>query len=119
MRLSFFVVISFITGGWIMGTSAIYEYAATIIAPVYCELKYCATKIDVGPSAAPIIDIAAASLSWKPTTRASSNVMNIPSCAAAPKSRSLGFESNGPKSIIAPMPINRSNGNSSLAIPAL
>ena len=34
IRRSFFVVSSFITGGWIMGTSAIYEYAATIIAPL-------------------------------------------------------------------------------------
>ena len=33
--LSFLVVKSFIIGGWIIGTSDIYEYAATAIGPIY------------------------------------------------------------------------------------
>ena len=47
--------------GWIMGTSAIYEYAATIMAPRYPLLKVRATKIEVGLSAAPIMPIEEAS----------------------------------------------------------
>ena len=33
IRLSSFVVRSFIIGGWMTGTSAMYEYAATAIGP--------------------------------------------------------------------------------------
>ena len=39
----------------------------------------------------------------------------MPNWAAAPKSISQGFSSSGPKSIIAPMPMNSSSGNASLA----
>ena len=46
-------------------------------------------------------------------------VKNIPNCAAAPNIISFGFESSGPKSIIAPIPIKRISGNSSFDIPAL
>ena len=42
-------------------------------------------------------------------------VKKMPNCAAAPKSSILGFESKGPKSIIAPMPMNSSSGSASLA----
>ena len=42
-------------------------------------------------------------------------VKKMPNCAAAPKSSILGFESSGPKSIIAPMPMNSSSGSASLA----
>ena len=101
-----------------MGTRAMYEYAATIIAPRYFELKYWATKIDVGPSAAPIIAIDAASFNSKPSREARLSVKNIPNCAAAPKIISFGLDNSGPKSIIAPMPINSSNGKSSFAMPA-
>ena len=50
---------------------------------------------------------------------ATKNVKKIPNCAAAPKSISHGFLSRGPKSIIAPIPINSKSGNNSFAIPAL
>ena len=45
---------------------------------------------------------------------ARNRVKKMPNCAAAPKSISHGFASSGPKSIIAPMPMNSSSGNSSL-----
>ena len=50
---------------------------------------------------------------------AAHSVKKMPNCAAAPKIISFGLESRGPKSIIAPMPMNRIRGNSSLAMPAL
>ena len=91
--------------------------AATMIAPRYLELSIIATTIEVGPSAAPITAMEAASLRSK-NIEAVQRVKNMPNCAAAPKIISLGFESIGPKSIIAPTPINSSNGKSSFAIPA-
>ena len=78
-----------------------------------------ATNIDVGPSAAPIIPIDAASFKSNPSNTAKAKVKNIPNCAAAPNKSILGFESSGPKSIIAPIPINKRSGNNSFAIPAL
>ena len=53
--LSSTVVKAFIIGGWITGTKAIYEYAATAIAPNSSGANAEAIKIDVGPSAPPII----------------------------------------------------------------
>ena len=47
--------------------------------------------MDVGPSAAPIIAIDAASVRSNPRSRAILNVKNIPNCAAAPKSINLGL----------------------------
>ncbi len=108
---------SLITGGCTIGTSAIYEYAATIIAPMYFDPNCVATNIEVGPSAAPMIAIDAASLMSKPSSDAILSVKKIPNCAAAPKNISFGLVSSGPKSIIAPMPMNKSSGNSSFAIP--
>ncbi len=66
---SFSVVRSFIIGGWIIGTSDIYEYAATAIGPrrAVCP-SFPARKIDVGPSAPPMIEIAAAALSLNSRT---------------------------------------------------
>ena len=50
-----------------IGTKAIYEYAATAIGPRYSVCPSLpARKIEVGPSAPPIIDIAAAALSLNP-----------------------------------------------------
>ena len=67
MDLSFFVVSAFIIGGWIMGTSDIYEYAATAMGPIMFVCPSLeARKIDVGPSAPPMMEIAAAALSLKP-----------------------------------------------------
>ncbi|MPM33313.1 hypothetical protein SDC9_79886 [bioreactor metagenome] len=86
---------------------------------MYLLLKKFATNIDVGPSAAPIIPIDAASFKSKPNNAAALIVKNIPNCAAAPNNNILGFVKSGPKSIIAPIPINNINGNNSLAIPIL
>ena len=117
IRRSFLVVSSLITGGWIIGTSAMYEYAATMIAPRYFDPSFCATTIEVGPSAAPMIAMEAASFRSK-NIDAVHSVKKMPNCAAAPKIISFGLASSGPKSIIAPIPMNRISGNSSLAIPA-
>ena len=73
----------------------------------------------MGPSAAPIIPIAAASFSVKPIKAANVIVKNIPNCAAPPNKSILGFFSNGPKSIIAPIATKISKGNSSVSIPNL
>ncbi len=48
-----------------------------------------------------------------PNAPAAVMVRKIPNCAAAPKNISLGFLSSGPKSIIAPMPINSNSGKAS------
>ena len=50
-----------------IGTSDMYEYAATAIGPMIavCD-SLPARKMDVGPSAPPIIEMAAAALSEKP-----------------------------------------------------
>ncbi len=74
-------------------------------------------KMAVGPSAAPMTAMEAASFKSKKKP-ARNRVKKIPNCAAAPKSMSHGFSSRGPKSIIAPMPMKSSRGNSSLDMPA-
>ena len=86
------MVISLITAGWIIGTSAIYEYAATAMAPTYFDFKIWDTSREVGPSAAPIIPMEAASLISKPINAANDIAKNIPNCAAAPNKNNLGLE---------------------------
>ena len=49
-----------IIGGWINGTKAIYEYAATAIGPNNSGARIDETYIAVGPSAPPIMPVAAA-----------------------------------------------------------
>ena len=50
-----------------IGTKAIYEYAATAIGPRYSVCPSLpARNIEVGPSAPPIMDMAAAALSLNP-----------------------------------------------------
>ena len=71
------------------------------------------TRIEVGPSAAPIIPIAAASFRSKLKITASNIVKKIPNCAAPPNKNIFGLESSGPKSIIAPIPINKRIGKAS------
>ena len=88
-----------------------------MIAPRYLLPSFCATTMAVGPSAAPMMAMEAASLISK-NMEAAHRVKKMPNCAAAPKIMSLGLDSSGPKSIIAPMPMNSSSGNSSLAMPA-
>ena len=62
-----------------MGTRDMYEYAATAIGPMIavCE-SFPARKIDVGPSAPPIMEIAAAALSENPRTMAPRYAAKIP-----------------------------------------
>lgn len=75
--------------------------------------------MDVGPSAAPMIAIEAASLISKPKKEAKLNVKKIPNWAAAPKNNIFGFVIKGVKSIMAPIPMKSNKGNNSLEIPAL
>ncbi len=100
-----------------IGTNAIYEYAAIVIGPNSSGANWFATNIDVGPSAAPIIPIEAACVMLKPNSTATIIVKNIPNWAAAPNRSINGFCRSGPKSIIAPIPIKISKGNNSVAIP--
>jgi hypothetical protein len=57
------------------------------------------TNIDVGPSADPIIPIAADSAISNPKAIAINIVRKIPNCAAAPKNIINGFLNIGVKSI--------------------
>ena len=75
-----------------------------MMAPRYWECRTLATKMAVGPSAAPMTAMEAASFKSKKKP-ARKRVKKMPNCAAAPKSISHGFSSSGPKSIIAPMPM--------------
>jgi hypothetical protein len=102
-----------------MGTRLIYEYAATAIGASILGASLEATNIDVGPSMAPITPMEAASLSGKPMRVARINVPKMPNWPAAPNKTILGWDSKGLKSIIAPIPIKISKGNSSLLIPTL
>ena len=98
-----------------MGTNAIYEYAATAMAPMYLLPSTRETRMEVGPSAAPMMPMEAASIRSKPNNAATVMVRNTPNWAAAPNSSNFGLESTGPKSIIAPMPIKSSSGMASEA----
>ena len=74
----------------------------------------------VGPSAAPMMPMEAASLSGNPSAEARIMEMKIPPCPAAPMKISHGLEMSGPKSIMAPIPMKRRSGNASaLSIPTL
>ena len=64
------------------------------------------------------MDIAADSAGVKPNMQsAPKNVMNIPSCAAAPISILFGFAINGPKSVITPIPRNIIGGKITQSTP--
>ena len=108
---SFSVVRSFMTGGWMIGTSDIQEYAATAIGPIRCCCpSLFRRKIEVGPSAPPMMEIAAASLPLNPMKIAKKYARQIPSCAAAPMIKLIGFAISGPKSVIAPTPMKIRDG---------
>ena len=79
---------------------------------IYVEWSLSETRIAVGPSAAPMIAMDAASLMGK-NKEATIRVRNTPPCPAAPTNISQGFSNSGPKSIIAPIPINNRRGNTS------
>ena len=90
-----------------------------MIAPMYFEPSELATKIEVGPSAAAMMPAEAASAMSKPNTPVATMVTKkMPNCAAAPNNNRNGLASSGPKSIMAPMPMNSSSGNSSVSMPA-
>ena len=90
--------------------SAIYEYAAIAIAPRSSGARVFVTRIAVGPSAPPMIPIEPACIGENPRKRAAKNATNTPSCAPAPIKSDLGFAIRGEKSVIAPTPINMSEG---------
>ena len=71
---------------------------------------FIAKNIEVGPSAPPIIAIAAAAISLNPISMASMYAPKIPNCAAAPSRKLFGFAISGPKSVIAPTPRKMSDG---------
>ena len=66
--------------------------------------------MEVGPSAPPIMEIAAAALSLKPSAIAPKYAAKIPNCAAAPSKKLLGFAIRGPKSVMAPTPMKIRDG---------
>ena len=67
-------------------------------------------KIDVGPSAPPMIPIAAACAPLKPNAIASMYDANTPNCAAAPIRKLIGLAIRGPKSVMAPTPMKMRQG---------
>jgi len=81
--------------------------------------KRLATYMEVGPSAAPMIPMLAASLISNPKPAAITIVTKIPNWAAAPKRSIKGFFNKGVKSIIAPIAMKINRGNNSVSIPAL
>ena len=66
--------------------------------------------MEVGPSAPPMMAMAAATLPGKPSTSASRNAEKMPSCAAAPSSSEDGRAISGPKSVMAPIPRKMMDG---------
>ena len=66
--------------------------------------------MEVGPSAPPIMEIAAAALSLNPSPIAPKYAAKIPNCAAAPNKKLLGLAIKGPKSVIAPTPMKIREG---------
>ena len=83
----------------------------TAVMPSSSGASLAARKIEVGPSAPPIMDMAAACATLKsiprsrePIARAPHRAPNIPTWAAAPRSISRGLAMSGPKSVMAPRP---------------
>ena len=80
------------------------------IGPSSCGASVLVTRIAVGPSAPPMMPIAAASSGMKPRNSAPMKAANTPNCAAAPSSRLFGLAIRGEKSVIAPTPRKISEG---------
>ena len=95
-----------------IGTSDMYEYAATAIGPSssFCP-SFDARKMDVGPSAPPMMPMAAACSALKPMSIARKNALKTPNCAAAPSRKLFGLAIRGPKSVRAPTPRNIRDGS--------
>ena len=66
--------------------------------------------MDVGPSAPPMMEIAAAAIPLNPRIIARKYALKIPNCAAAPKRKLLGLAMSGPKSVMAPTPMKIRDG---------
>ena len=79
------------------------------IGPSKCGASFEVKKILVGPSAPPTIPIEPASAGVK-NADAQRKVMKIPICAAAPRMSDFGLAISGPKSVIAPTPMNIKHG---------
>ncbi len=94
-----------------MGTSDIYVYAATAMGPisVVCP-SFPARNIDVGPSAPPIMAMAAAASPLNPMMMARKYAAKIPNCAAAPSRKLMGLAIRGRKSVSAPTPMKIRDG---------
>ena len=70
----------------------------TAVMPSISGARRAVRKIVVGPSAPPIIPMDAASESSNaPVASAPQNATKMPTCAAAPSRRVLGFDMSGPK----------------------
>ena len=87
------------------------------MAPSRSGLSREARKIAVGPSAPPMMPMAAASWSEKSMAGTSSlmasdpsRVKKMPNCAAAPSISVLGLAMSAPKSVRAPTPRKMSSG---------
>ena len=129
MRRSFFVVSAFMIGGWMIGTSAMYEYAATAIAPRRFGARREVSQIAVGPSAPPMMPIEAAAQSGSQPKKSAPKIAarpsepksakKIPNCAAPPRSAIFGFAISGPKSVIAPTPMKIMIGKTPVSMPNL
>ena len=118
MRRSFLVVSNAMMGGCISGTRDMYVYAATATAPSRCGASFIVRKMEVGPSAPPMMPMEAASFGLKPMNRAMKNVAATPTWAAAPRSRVRGAASSGPKSVRAPTPRKMMGGKISALMPS-
>ena len=93
-----------------IGTSAMYEYAAMAIGPSNSGFSLEVRKIAVGPSAPPIMPMLPAAFRSNPRKVASTKGTKMPICAAAPSRRLDGLAMSGPKSVIAPTPRKMSGG---------
>ena len=80
------------------------------IGPKRCGANLEVRKMDVGPSAPPMIPIEPASAGVNPMAFAQRKVTKIPICAAAPRMRLFGLAISGPKSVIAPTPMKIRQG---------
>ena len=77
----------------------------TAVMPRISGARLADRNIVVGPSAPPIMPMEAASdNSNTPVASAPQKATKMPTCAAAPRSRVLGLDMTGPKSVIAPSP---------------
>ena len=85
------------------------------MAPIYLEPRTWDTRREVGPSAAPMMPMETASFRSKPRAAARRIAAKIPNWAPAPKRNIKGLVSSGPKSIMAPIPINKRMGRASEA----